>query len=66
MVTPSKREKVALNKLYKQAITDLLKSPAMEDIDFSKARGFLVNITAGLDMRLDESEEIKGTSVNLL
>ncbi len=31
-------------------------SSAVEDIDLSGARGVLVNITAGFDLRLDEFE----------
>jgi cell division protein FtsZ len=35
--------------------------PLLEDIDLSGARGVLVNITAGLDMRLDEFEIVGNT-----
>ena len=33
-----------------------ISSPLLEDIDLSGARGVLVNITAGFDLRLDEFE----------
>ena len=33
-------------------------SPPLEDIDLSGARGVLVNITAGFDLRLDEFETV--------
>ncbi|VFP87018.1 Cell division protein FtsZ [Candidatus Erwinia haradaeae] len=36
-------------------------SPLLEDIDLSGARGVLVNITAGFDLRLDEFETIGNT-----
>lgn len=36
-------------------------SPLLEDIDLSGARGVLVNITAGLDLRLDEFETVGNT-----
>ncbi|MDV7104501.1 cell division protein FtsZ [Vibrio sp. TH_r3] len=38
-----------------------ISSPLLEDIDLSGARGVLVNITAGLDMRLDEFETVGNT-----
>ena len=39
-----------------------ISSPLLEDIDLSGARGVLVNITAGFDLRLDEFE-IVGNSI---
>ncbi|VFP84316.1 Cell division protein FtsZ [Candidatus Erwinia haradaeae] len=38
-----------------------ISSPLLEDIDLSGARGVLVNITAGFDLRLDEFETIGNT-----
>ncbi len=38
-----------------------ISSPLLEDIDLAGARGVLVNITAGLDMRLDEFEAVGNT-----
>ncbi|KOO02452.1 cell division protein FtsZ [Vibrio nereis] len=38
-----------------------ISSPLLEDIDLAGARGVLVNITAGLDMRLDEFETVGNT-----
>ncbi|UAJ65131.1 cell division protein FtsZ [Candidatus Schneideria nysicola] len=38
-----------------------ISSPLLEDIDLSGARGVLVNITAGLDLRLDEFETVGNT-----
>lgn len=35
-----------------------ISSPLLEDIDLSGARGVLVNITAGFDLRLDEFETV--------
>ncbi len=40
------------------AVANLLASPAMSSVDLTKAHGCLVNITAGLDMRLDEFETV--------
>ncbi|EPY5202856.1 cell division protein FtsZ [Klebsiella pneumoniae] len=39
-----------------------ISSPLLEDIDLSGARGVLVNITAGFDLRLDEFETV-GNSI---
>ena len=39
-----------------------ISSPLLEDIDLSGARGVLVNITAGFDLRLDEFETVGNTS----
>ena len=39
-----------------------INSPLLEDIDLSGARGVLVNITAGMDMSIDEFETV-GTTV---
>ena len=38
-----------------------ISSPMLEDIDLSGARGVLVNITAGFDLRLDEFETVGNT-----
>lgn len=38
-----------------------ISSPLLEDIDLDGARGVLINITAGLDMRLDEFEIVGNT-----
>lgn len=38
-----------------------ISSPLLEDIDLSGARGVLVNITAGIDLRLDEFETVGNT-----
>ena len=38
-----------------------ISSPLLEDIDLSVARGVLVNITAGFDLRLDEFETVGNT-----
>ncbi|MGL5291849.1 MAG: cell division protein FtsZ [Vibrionaceae bacterium] len=38
-----------------------ISSPLLEDIDLAGARGVLVNITAGFDMRLDEFETVGNT-----
>ncbi|MDN3685515.1 hypothetical protein QW180_26020 [Vibrio sinaloensis] len=40
------------------AVANLLTSPAMSSVDLTKGQGCLVNITAGLDMRLDEFETV--------
>ncbi|WMY97165.1 MAG: cell division protein FtsZ [Arsenophonus sp.] len=38
-----------------------ISSPLLEDVDLSGARGVLVNITAGFDLRLDEFETVGNT-----
>nr|WP_261978549.1 cell division protein FtsZ [Buchnera aphidicola] len=38
-----------------------ISSPLLEDIDLSGAKGVLVNITAGFDLRLDEFETVGNT-----
>ncbi|WP_411359195.1 cell division protein FtsZ [Pseudidiomarina salilacus] len=38
-----------------------INSPLLEDIDLSGARGVLVNITAGMDMSIDEFETVGST-----
>ncbi|QCI21523.1 cell division protein FtsZ [Buchnera aphidicola (Hyadaphis tataricae)] len=38
-----------------------ISSPLLEDIDLSGARGVLVNITAGFDLKLDEFETVGNT-----
>ncbi|XBC39412.1 MAG: cell division protein FtsZ [Buchnera aphidicola (Nurudea shiraii)] len=42
----------------KEAIETAISSPLLEDIDLSGAQGVLVNITSGLNMKLDEFETI--------
>jgi cell division protein FtsZ len=44
-----------------EAAESAISSPLLEDIDLAGARGVLVNITAGLDMRLDEFETVGNT-----
>ena len=44
-----------------QGIAELITRPGLEDIDLSGARGVLVNITAGFDLRLDEFETVGNT-----
>ncbi len=47
-----------------EAAETAISSPLLEDIDLAGgARGVLVNITAGLDMRLDEFETVGNTSI---
>lgn len=45
----------------KEAAEMAISSPLLEDIDLSGARGVLVNITAGFDLRLDEFETVGNT-----
>jgi len=42
----------------RQAAELAIASPLLEDVNFSGARGILVNITAGLDMSIGEFEEV--------
>ena len=42
----------------RQAAEAAIASPLLEDVNFSGARGILVNITAGLDMTIGEFEEV--------
>ena len=42
----------------RQAAEAAIASPLLEDVNFSGARGILVNITAGLDMSIGEFEEV--------
>lgn len=42
----------------RQAAESAIASPLLEDINFSGARGILVNITAGLNMSIGEFEEV--------
>lgn len=42
----------------RQAAEAAIASPLLEDINFSGARGILVNITAGVDMSIGEFEEV--------
>lgn len=44
-----------------KAAEQAISSPLLEDIDLSGARGVLVNITAGFDLRLDEFETVGNT-----
>ena len=44
-----------------EAAEKAISSPLLEDIDLSGARGVLVNITAGFDLRLDEFETVGNT-----
>ncbi len=44
-----------------EAAETAISSPLLEDIDLAGACGVLVNITAGLDMRLDEFETVGNT-----
>lgn len=44
-----------------EAVEMAISSPLLEDIDLSGARGVLVNITAGFDLRLDEFETVGNT-----
>ncbi|MEZ9455839.1 cell division protein FtsZ [Vibrio sp. 10N.222.49.E4] len=48
------------------AVANLLSSPAMSNVDLAEAKGCLVNITAGLDMRLDEFETVGNTVKNIM
>lgn len=42
----------------RKAAETAIASPLLEDVNFSGARGILVNITAGLDMSIGEFEEV--------
>lgn len=42
----------------RQAAEAAIASPLLEDVNFSGARGILVNITAGIDMSIGEFEEV--------
>lgn len=42
----------------RQAAEAAIASPLLEDVNFSGARGILVNITAGMDMSIGEFEEV--------
>ncbi|OKQ15651.1 cell division protein FtsZ [Vibrio antiquarius] len=48
------------------AVTNLLNSPALGSYPLSEAKGCLVNITAGLDMRLDEFEVVGNAVKDIL
>lgn len=48
-------------KRAEEASEIAISSPLLEDIDLSGARGILVNITAGFDLRLDEFEIVGNT-----
>ncbi len=42
----------------REAAEAAINSPLLEDVDFTGARGVLVNITAGMDMSIGEFEEV--------
>jgi len=42
----------------RQAAESAIASPLLEDVNFSGAKGVLVNITAGMDMSIGEFEEV--------
>jgi len=42
----------------RKAAMEAISSPLLEDIDLSSAKGFLVNMTAGLDLTIGEFEEM--------
>ncbi|NQZ52913.1 MAG: cell division protein FtsZ [Piscirickettsiaceae bacterium] len=44
-----------------EAAKHAISSPLLEDVDLSGARGVLVNITAGLDMTIQEFEDVGNT-----
>ncbi|MFW8630303.1 cell division protein FtsZ [Vibrio natriegens] len=48
------------------AVANLLNSPALSSYQLSEAKGCLVNITAGLDMRLDEFEVVGNAVKDIL
>lgn len=48
------------------AVANLLNSPALGSYPLSEAKGCLVNITAGLDMRLDEFEVVGNAVKDIL
>ena len=48
------------------AVAKLLESPALQHYELSKAKGCLINITAGLDMRLDEFEAVGNAVKNFV
>ncbi|UMX64126.1 hypothetical protein MJ588_05115 [Klebsiella pneumoniae] len=50
-----------MKTVRKKRLKWLSLSPLLEDIDLSGARGVLVNITAGFDLRLDEFETVGNT-----
>ena len=45
----------------RQAAESAIASPLLEDVDFTDARGVLVNITAGMDMSIGEFEAVGET-----
>ncbi len=47
-----------------EAARHAVSSPLLEDVDLSGARGVLVNITAGLDMTIQEFEDVGNTIKN--
>lgn len=50
----------------KKAAEDAIASPLLEDINFSGAKGVLVNITSGLDMSIGEFEEVGDVIKNFI
>lgn len=44
-----------------EAAEKAVTSPLLEDVDISRARGILINVTAGLDMAIGEFEEVGNT-----
>jgi len=50
----------------KQAAEAAIASPLLEDINFSGAKGILINITAGLDMSIGEFEEVGDVIKNFI
>ena len=45
----------------REAAEEAIRSPLLEDINLSGARGILVNITAGLDLSIGEFDEVGNT-----
>ncbi|GIS90659.1 MAG: hypothetical protein CM1200mP20_07000 [Pseudomonadota bacterium] len=48
-----------------EAVHGAVSSPLLEDVDIYGARGLLINVSAGLDMTLDEFAHIGESSVTL-
>ena len=48
-------------KRAREAAELAIRSPLLEDINLSGARGILVNITAGLDLAIGEFDEVGNT-----
>ena len=47
------------NKRAKNATEKAIFSPQFEYFDFSKAKGIIVNISAGMDLRVNEVDEVE-------